>query len=182
VKARGDLLIHGFERWRAAQEGSKRAFPGAPYLMLHTFSHLLLTALSLDCGYPASSLRERIYALPGEDNTPASGQYGILLFTGTSDAEGTLGGLVKAGREIARHARRAIEMASLCSNDPVCAGHDPDSPSGRPLHGAACHGCCLIAETSCEQHNEFLDRALVATTVGGSDCGFFDFAAARAAR
>ena len=182
VKARGDLLIHGFERWRAAQEGSKRAFPGAPYLMLHTFSHLLLTALSLDCGYPASSLRERIYALPGEDNTPASGQYGILLFTGTSDAEGTLGGLVKAGREIARHARRAIEMASLCSNDPVCAGHDPDSPSGRPLHGAACHGCCLIAETSCEQHNEFLDRALVATTVGGSDCGFFDFAAARAAQ
>ena len=62
-----------------------RAFPGLPYLMLHSFSHLLITAVSLECGYPASSIRERIYALP---NTG----YGVLLYTGSPDAEGTLGG------------------------------------------------------------------------------------------
>jgi len=148
--------------------------------MLHTFSHLLLTAMSLDCGYPASSLRERIYALPGEGGAVATGRYGVLIYTGSSDAEGTLGGLIRAGTEIVRHVKRALEIGMLCSNDPVCAGHSADSPTGRPLQGAACHGCCLIAETSCEQHNEFLDRSLVTSTVSGTDCGFFGDAARQA--
>jgi hypothetical protein len=30
----------------------------------------------------------------------------------------------------------------------------------RWLHGAACHGCALVAETSCEMRNDYLDRAL----------------------
>lgn len=46
---------------------------------------------------------------------------------------------------------------------------DPDRYpflEGRPWKSQrkACHGCLLIAETSCEQHNEFLDRALVVRT------------------
>jgi len=122
-------------------------------------SHLLLTAISLECGYPASSLRERVYAAPG--------CYGILIYTGSSDAEGTLGGLVEAGRRIGDHMRRALDMGALCSNDPVCAFHRPDEPGHQPLLGAACHGCLLISETSCEQHNDFLDRALVVATVEG---------------
>ncbi len=177
VVSRLDELVRGFERWREDHPGTSRSFAGGPYVMLHTFSHLLMTAMSLDCGYPASSLRERIYALPGEQQDVATGSYGILIFTGSSDAEGTLGGLVRAGTEIVRHVKRALEFGTLCSNDPVCAGHAVDSPAGRPLQGAACHGCCLIAETSCEQHNEFLDRALVTSTVRGIDCGFFEFAA-----
>ena len=40
------------------------------------------------------------------------------------------------------------------------------STEGRCLHGAACHGCLLIAETSCEMRNDFLDRALVVPTLG----------------
>jgi len=43
--------------------------------------------VALECGYPASSIRERIYAIP-------SVGYGVLLYTGSSDAEGTLGGLI----------------------------------------------------------------------------------------
>ena len=43
----------------------------------------------------------------------------------------------------------------------------------RFLHGAACHGCLLIAETSCERRNEFLDRALVVPTVSSPDTAFF---------
>jgi hypothetical protein len=65
-------------------------------------------------------------------------------------------------------------MGRLCSNDPVCADHEPDDPhENRFLHGAACHGCLLIAETSCEQRNDLLDRALVVTTVATSNVAFF---------
>ena len=100
--------------------------------------------------------------------------YGLLLYTGTPDAEGTLGGLVEIGRRIYRHLNSAIELGTLCSNDPVCAHHFPDDPyDGRPLLGAACHGCLLIAEPSCERRNELLDRALVVPTVEESAVAFF---------
>jgi hypothetical protein len=167
VLQRALRLKAGFECWQNEHQGSKRKFPGVPYLLLHSFSHLLVTAVALECGYPASSIRERIYALP-------STGYGILLYTATSDAEGTLGGLIEVGRRIHEHIRAALEMGQLCSNDPVCAQHDPQNPHERRfLHGSACHGCLLIAETSCEQHNDFLDRALVVPTVDNLGVEFF---------
>ncbi len=43
----------------------------------------------------------------------------------------------------------------------------------RWLHGAACHGCALISETSCEMRNDYLDRALVVPVLGLSDAAFF---------
>ena len=55
--------------------------------------------------------------------------YGVLLYTGTSDAEGTLGGLIQVGRRIHEHVRTALELGELCSNDPVCAQHDPRTPT-----------------------------------------------------
>jgi hypothetical protein len=62
----------------------------------------------------------------------------------------------------------------LCANDPVCAQHKPNDPFERRfLHSAACHGCLLIAETSCEQFNDFLDRTLVVPTVDGGGAAFF---------
>ena len=82
--SRGIRLKQGFDAWKAERQGSSRVFPGLPYVALHGFSHLLLTAVALECGYPASSIRERIYAIP-------SVGYGVLLYTGSSDAEGTLG-------------------------------------------------------------------------------------------
>jgi hypothetical protein len=167
VQQRGQQLMAGFERWRLEQYGTRRLFPGLPYIMLHSFAHVLITAISLECGYPASSIRERIYALPGTG-------YGVLLYTGTTDAEGTLGGIIQVGRHIHEHVRHALEMGELCSNDPVCSQHRPPNPhEHRFLHGAACHGCVLIAETSCEQHNDFLDRALIVPTVDQSSAHFF---------
>lgn len=147
VLERTRKLTTGFDIWRKEHEGSVRQFPGVSYYLLHSLSHLLLTTISLECGYPASSLRERVYAAPD--------RYGILIYTGSSDAEGTLGGLVESGRAIARHIRRALELGMLCSNDPVCAYHAPTPHDYQPLVGSACHGCLLIAETSCEQHNDF---------------------------
>jgi hypothetical protein len=41
------------------------------------------------------------------------------------------------------------------------------------MHGAACHGCLLIAEPSCERRNELLDRSLVVPTVDQVDAAFF---------
>jgi hypothetical protein len=117
VQDRGRQLLAGFDLWKSEHPNSGREFFGLPYVMLHSLSHLLMTAISLECGYPASSLRERIYSAPG--------RYGILIFTASSDAEGTLGGLVDAGRRIGDHIRRALELGTLCSNDPICAFHRP---------------------------------------------------------
>ena len=166
VRAHGRRLESAWRAWASARHREPAGFPGLPYVMLHSLAHMLMTSIALECGYPASSLRERVYA--GE------GRYGILIYTGASDSEGTLGGLVDTGRRFAGHLRRALRDNLLCSNDPVCAEHAPDSPyESRPLHGAACHGCLLIAETSCEQRNDFLDRALVVPTVGAVNVAFF---------
>jgi len=142
-------------------------FPGLPYIALHGFSHLLLTALALECGYPASSIRERIYAIP-------SVGYGVLLYTGSSDTEGTLGGLIQVGRRIHNSVRScAGTRATVLERSGVRATR-PGEP-GKSI--ATCTerlvtACVLTAETSCEQQNDFLDRALVVKTVEelGAEC------------
>jgi hypothetical protein len=186
VETRGEGVFLSFRKglideWRAREavrardEAFRRAFnpqhgplvrPDVTYVMLHSLSHLLITAVALDCGYNTSSIRERIYV--GADGC------GILLYTGTSDAEGTLGGLVQAGGKIGRYLRLAMELGRLCANDPVCAQRSPDSQhNDQSSLGAACHGCLLISETCCERRNEYLDRALVIATVQNLGCEFF---------
>ena len=169
VQQRCGQFIEAFEHDWLQSRGLTTAdfpFPGPAYLLLHSLSHLLITEMALDCGYGASSIRERIYARPLDPTQSGSNRYGILLFTSSSGSEGTLGGLVEAGKRLDRYLEKAFERALLCSNDPFCAEHDPNHAFDiRPTHGAACHGCELIAETSCERRNEFLDRALVSRTV-----------------
>jgi hypothetical protein len=98
-----------------------------------------------------------------------------LLYTASPDAEGTLGGLAEAADRIGGYLRQAIELGELCANDPVCAQHQPaNTPEERFLGGAACHGCLLLAESSCERRNDFLDRALVVPTVDAGGAAFFD--------
>ena len=100
---------------------------------------------------------------------------GILIYTATPGAQGTLGGLVAAGSRFSSILRNALARQLICSNDPVCADHEPDGRSGdRATHGAACHGCLLIAETSCEMRNLFLDRSLLVQTMAGQQSNFFD--------
>ena len=126
----------------------------------------------LQCGYSASAMSERIHCAPATDELPMAA---ILIMTDTSGAEGTLGGLVEQGRSLDRHLRRAWDMASLCSSDPVCAHHSPTDHSGRHLEGAACHGCVFMAEPACERFNHYLDRALVVPTMGHpAELAFFE--------
>ena len=168
VQEYGEKLWSGFKLWKEEHKTSKMAFPGLQFVMLHSFSHLLITSISLECGYPASSVRERVYSIPNIG-------YGILLYTGSTDAEGTLGGLIEAGRQVEKHIAHALRYGELCSNDPVCASHAPDNKyENRFLHGAACHGCLLISETSCEQYNQYLDRNLVVKTIENLGIEFFN--------
>ncbi len=161
-----DAVVQRAERLlRAFETQGKGDFPGVRFYLLHSLAHLLLTAVSLECGYAASAIRERIYSGQAEAGGP--NMAAVMLTTGTTGSEGTLGGLVEEGRRIRHHLREAWDLGRLCSNDPVCAAHDPSSPSSdRRTEGAACHGCLYIAECSCERFNRFLDRALVVPTIG----------------
>ncbi|MFO0590339.1 MAG: DUF1998 domain-containing protein [Polyangiaceae bacterium] len=170
VIARDQELKDGYDR-EFDGGGKGPGFPGARFYLLHSLSHLLMSSISLQCGYSASALQERIYCAPSTDEYPMAA---ILIMTGTAGAEGTLGGLVEQGRHLHRHLRRAWDMATLCSTDPVCAHHSPKDQSGRFLEGAACHGCLFVAEPACERWNRYLDRALVVPTMGNDpELAFF---------
>jgi hypothetical protein len=132
-------------------------WPGPRFIALHTLSHLLIRTIALECGYSSASLSERIYASTEDD--PRSG---ILIYTAVPDAEGTLGGLVSLGepREFSRIFRRALRDADRCSSDPLCVERRPVAPADF-LHGAACHVCLFVSETTCERGNRFLDRRFV---------------------
>ena len=96
MEAAGEFL-DAHIRWRKARgiDPPEEGFPGMRYVLLHSFSHALMRQLSLECGYAAASLRERIYARAPKDDQP--GMAGILIYTSAPDSEGTLGGLVSLG-------------------------------------------------------------------------------------
>jgi len=164
--ARQEQLVRGYRRWAARFGANAPKFPGTPYVLFHSLSHALMAEIALDCGYPASSLKERIYALSSPDGAD---RYGVLIYTASAGAQGTLGGLVATAPRLTAILRSALDRALICSNDPVCADHEPDAQSGdRATHGAACHGCLLVAETSCESRNLFLDRSLLVPTMSSA--------------
>jgi hypothetical protein len=175
VRARGAELFAGHLAWRAARRLSPAGFPGLRFVMLHSFAHLLLREFSQECGYGAASIRERIYASRPDDESDMAG---ILLYTAAPDSEGTLGGLVALGEPeiLGPLIARALDRASMCASDPLCAEHQPNRD--RSLHGAACHACLFVPETSCEAGNRFLDRALVIPTFQGHGAEFFDLSSA----
>lgn len=127
----------------------------AQYVALHSLAHSLLREFSFTSGYSAASLRERVYCESARD-------YGVFVYTTSSDEEGTLGGLVREGEHdrIGTTLARAAEQLSWCSNDPVCSESHPQNLDG--LNLAACHSCILASETSCEGSNLLLDRVFLA--------------------
>ncbi|HCT7101463.1 DUF1998 domain-containing protein [Pseudomonas aeruginosa] len=138
------------------------------FLLIHTFAHALMRQLTLECGYSSASLRERIYASSGD--LPMAG---LLIFTATSDADGTLGGLQRQAdsARISRTITAAIAAMEWCSSDPLCIQDVFARPSSFLL--SACHACVLAPETSCEHFNRFLDRALLIGSVSKPNAGFF---------
>ena len=136
----------------------------AKYVLMHTFAHLLIKQMSMSSGYSSSAIRERIYF--GDKMS------GILLYTGSADKEGSLGGLVELGTfsKLIPMMRDAFQEALLCTNDPECMNH---VPAGDNSNGAACHSCCMISETACENGNRMLDRGLVVPITGREQQAYF---------
>jgi len=152
---------------RAGGMGDARLFRGPERLELHpvfvawhTLSHLLIRALAVDSGYVAPSIRERVYLEEGHDDRRVRG--GILLYTASRGAGGSLGGLLALVPVFDRIIERAKEIARVCPADPLCREHR--FRMGEPV-GAACHGCCPVSETSCEHRNLWLDRNVL-TEIG----------------
>lgn len=140
----------------------------ARFLLLHGFAHALMRQLTLDCGYASTALRERIYAATGDQ--PMAG---LLIYTATSDDDGTLGGLQRQGdpARMARTIAAAIRAQAWCSSDPLCIEDMLAPEDGLSL--AACHACLLAPETACEEYNRLLDRALLVGTPDMPATGFF---------
>ena len=141
-------------------------------LLVHSFAHAMIRQLSIDCGYSSSALRERLYIAEAENGQVAMN--GFLIYTGSPDSEGSLGGLVRQALPelIVDAVRRAIHTAQWCGSDPVCLETDPDQ-SGERISGAACHCCMLLPETACEKFNRELDRSVLVGDSDGRWQGFF---------
>jgi hypothetical protein len=137
----------------------------ARFLLVHALAHALINQLALDAGYPAGSLRERLFA--DEESC------GLLVYTATTDSAGSLGGLIARGdpEEFEKLFIEAIRRSAWCSADPVCL--ESDAAGADSLNLAACHSCLLLPETSCEEMNSFLDRALLVGTPERPEVGFF---------
>jgi hypothetical protein len=165
VVTRGQHLRPEFEGWW--QHRGEVRFPGMRYVLLHSFAHVLMREMSLDAGYSSSALRERIYSSREEDMA------GLLIYTASSDSDGSLGGLVDLANpdRLGQIIQRALKSAGFCASDPLCSG---GRSSHTQLNGAACHACLLVAETSCEMGNKLLDRGAVVKTLAEDKLAFFD--------
>lgn len=159
--------------WRRRRGLEASPPPSARFVLVHTLAHLLIHEISHEAGYAAASIRERIYARTAIEGSPMAG---VLLYTAAPDSEGTLGGLVSLGMpdRLGALIDSAMERAAVCTSDPFCATHVANGvPTGGvegdgSLHGAACHVCLFLPETSCDHANQYLDRTLlVATLVDG---------------
>ncbi|MBA2224546.1 MAG: DUF1998 domain-containing protein [Thermogemmata sp.] len=139
------------------------------FFLLHTLAHVLIRRLTYECGYGTASLRERLYC--SEDSKhPMSG---LLIYTAAGDSKGTMGGLVEQGKpgRLEPLLMRALEDSLWCSADPLCVeshGQGIDS-----LNLAACHACCLLPETCCEEGNRLLDRVALVGRPENRRLGYF---------
>ncbi|MEV0350659.1 DUF1998 domain-containing protein [Nonomuraea sp. NPDC050680] len=134
-------------------------------VLIHTLAHAIINEWSLDSGYPAAALRERLYV--------SNSMAGLLIYTATSDSAGSLGGIVAQleSGDLSGSIRRAIERVSWCSADPLCI--ETQTSGVDNLNRAACHACMLLPETSCEEYNTLLDRALLIGTPDNPIVGLF---------
>jgi len=175
VRSLQQEFLESHKAWRSLRklQPPSENFPGIRLVLLHSLAHALMRQIVLDCGYTAASVRERLYSRrPQEHGGPMAG---ILLYTAAPDSEGTLGGLVELGDPLTlgRHLQQALESVRLCASDPLCADHRPDT-TGRGIHGACCHACQYAPETSCEQGNRYLDRAVLVQTFSTVSSCFFE--------
>ena len=131
----------------------------AKFIFIHTFSHILVKELKFLTGYSASSISERLYI--NEDD-----MQGVLIYT-MAGAEGSFGGLVSQANSerFTKILYSALARAKDCASDPICYHSEGQGVGG--LNLASCYSCGLLPETSCEEFNSYLDRAMLIDTEFG---------------
>ena len=115
-------------RLRTPEEVARGDRPVSPeeisprFMLVHTLAHALMRQLTLECGYSSASLRERLYVGPGNPATGMEPMAGLLIYTSTSDSDGTLGGLERQGlpERIEQTVRGGLKAMEWCSSDPLC--------------------------------------------------------------
>ncbi len=164
VKTISEKYAVSYQEFCNSKGWTIKVLRNAVYVLMHTFAHLMIKQMAMSSGYSSSAIRERIYF--GEKMS------GILLYTGSADKEGSLGGLVELGviEQMTNLMREAFQEALVCTNDPECMSN---LPAGKNSNGAACHSCCMISETACENGNRMLDRGLVVPVPGREECSYF---------
>ena len=137
--------------WKSHQITAKTLTPRK--ILIHTLSHLLMRELEYVCGYPISSLSERLYV--------SETMHGFLIsaFDGTDGYLGGLSNLCNDMENLGDIINSAIFRATDCSSDPICI--ESDGQGVGQLNLAACHSCTLTPETTCELSNLYLDRNLI---------------------
>ena len=174
---RGSPVIAQRVRHLNSRYNQRRVDQGQPvrsispqFVLLHTFAHVVINQLAYECGYGSASLRERLYC---DFADPGNPMCGVLIYTASGDSEGSMGGLVRQGGQglFENIVMRAVQKASWCSSDPVCIESNGQGAENSNL--AACHSCCLLPETSCEEGNRLLDRGLLVGNPGEPNIGFF---------
>ncbi|MDU4545934.1 MAG: DUF1998 domain-containing protein [Clostridium botulinum] len=153
-----------YSDWCSSKGWTKYKDRDAEYVLLHSFAHLMIKEMAMQSGYSSSAIKERIYS--------SETMCGVLLYTGSSDKEGSLGGLVELGNigSFTKILKAALENALTCTTDPECMINEPDK---NKMNGAACHSCLMISETACENGNRLLDRSLVVPLSGKEESGYF---------
>jgi hypothetical protein len=111
--------LNGTYNGRRNAQGQNPRPVTAEFVLVHTFTHILINQLAYECGYGSASLRERLYSA---DNNPNESMCGALIYTASGDSEGSMGGLVRQGMQgiFENIVVRAIQKAEWCSSDPVC--------------------------------------------------------------
>lgn len=162
--------LNGRYNQRRIAQGQPPRLVSPQFVLLHTFAHVIINQLAYECGYGSASLRERLYC---DVSDPADSMCGVLIYTASGDSEGSMGGLVRQAEQglFENIVMRATQKAAWCSSDPVCI--ESNGQGAENCNLAACHSCCLLPETSCEEGNRLLDRALLVGKPGEPDIGFF---------
>ncbi len=124
------------------------------FVLIHTFSHLIIKELEYLCGYPSTSIQERLYI------DEELGMNGVLIYT-IAGSEGSYGGITSICDDdrIGRLLESAMIRAIDCATDPIC--YHTHGQGVANLNLSACFSCTLLPETSCEMFNCYLDRRVL---------------------
>ena len=160
IKERIEILIGNQNHFESIFNDDFELNP--KYVLIHTFSHLIIKELEYLCGYPSTSIQERLYI------DEELGMNGVLIYT-IAGSEGSYGGVTsicddnKIGKLIESAMIRAID----CATDPIC--YHTNGQGVANLNLSACFSCTLLPETSCEKFNCYLDRRILVD----KDYGYF---------